>query len=90
MIIGDSLSREYQFEFTEFDDARNWVEILSAIRPDDFDFGKVRTVDLGFINSSWDITSHAYNWALPTFGANEYNGLLQDSGIGAVGMVTPR
>lgn len=82
MILGDSLSREYQFEFTEFDEARNWVEILSAIRPEDFDFGKVRTVDLGFINSSWDIVSHAYNWALPTFGANEYNGLLQDSGIG--------
>ena len=81
MIIGDSLSREYQFEFTEFDEARNWVEILSAIRPDDFDFGKLRTIDLGFINSSWDINSHAYNWALPTFGADEYNGLLQGSGF---------
>ncbi|MCB1098160.1 MAG: hypothetical protein KDN22_21490 [Verrucomicrobiae bacterium] len=81
MIIGDSLSREYQFEFTEFDEARNWVEILSAIRPDDFDFGKLRTVDLSFIDSSWDINSHAYNWALPTFSADQYNGLLNGSGL---------
>ena len=81
MIIGDSLSREYQFEFTEFDEARNWVEILSTIRPTDFDFGKLRTVDLGFIDSSWDIQSHAYNWALPTFSADQYNGLLKDSGL---------
>lgn len=81
LILGDSLSREYQFEFTEFDAARNWVEILAAIRPGDFDFGKVRTVDLTFIDDSWDLRSHAYNWSLPTFSADAYRGLLQDPGL---------
>ncbi|MEM9479080.1 MAG: SGNH/GDSL hydrolase family protein [Verrucomicrobiota bacterium] len=38
-IIGDSLSREYQFEFPEFPEARNWVEILAARRSSDVDFG---------------------------------------------------
>ena len=41
LVIGDSLSREYQFEFPGFDEARNWVEILAERRTDDLDFGSL-------------------------------------------------
>lgn len=49
-IIGDSLSREYQFEFFEFPEARNWVEILAARRPNDFNFGTLETLDTDLLD----------------------------------------
>ena len=52
LVIGDSLSREYQFEFPEFSEARNWVELLAVHRPDDFYFGPLKETDLGLIASA--------------------------------------
>ncbi len=49
-IIGDSLSREYQFEFADFPGARNWVEILAARRPADLDFGDYSRLDSVFLS----------------------------------------
>jgi len=70
LVIGDSLSREYQFEFAQFDDARNWVEILAENRPDDFDFGD-KSID----------QRYRYNWALPTYSAEDYADDLTSSGF---------
>ncbi len=69
LVIGDSLSREYQFEFPEFEDARNWVEILAENRAARVSFGA----------KSGD--RYHYNWALPTYSADDYRGLLTDSGF---------
>lgn len=55
LVIGDSLSREYQFEFSEFEEARNWVELLAVHRPDDFYFGPLENSDLGLINTVCDL-----------------------------------
>ena len=81
LIIGDSLSREYQFEFPEFEDARNWVEILAEHRPEEFDLGIVRTLDLTFIDEDLDLTRYEYNWSLPTYTAEEYRDELTGSGL---------
>jgi lysophospholipase L1-like esterase len=69
LVIGDSLSREYQLEFPEFSEARNWVEILAENRATRVTFGA----------KSGD--RYRYNWALPTYSANDYHGRLFDSGI---------
>ena len=55
LVIGDSLSREYQFEFPAFSDARNWVELLAVHRPDDFYFGDLESTDLGVIADACDL-----------------------------------
>ncbi|MGI9244067.1 MAG: hypothetical protein ACR2RV_24940, partial [Verrucomicrobiales bacterium] len=57
LVIGDSLSREYQFEFSEFQEARNWVELLAVHRADDFFFGSLETSDLGTLALICDLFS---------------------------------
>lgn len=57
LVIGDSLSREYQFEFAEFPDARNWVELLAVHRSDDFYFGQLESSDLGLLADACDLFS---------------------------------
>ncbi|MEM0897810.1 MAG: SGNH/GDSL hydrolase family protein [Verrucomicrobiota bacterium] len=49
-ILGDSLSREYQFEFPEFPEARNWVEILAARRSGDVEFGTLSELGGTFLD----------------------------------------
>ncbi|MFT4547110.1 MAG: lysophospholipase L1-like esterase [Verrucomicrobiales bacterium] len=65
LVIGDSLSREYQVEFPVFPDARNWVELLAENRADDFDFGERRPT-----------RRYEYNWAQPTSSAEDFADLL--------------
>ncbi len=81
LVIGDSLSKEYQSEFVAlYPDnpaawtARNWNEILDARRNDKFDLG------------SWAVypdvrlTGHEFNWSKPGGTAREFrNFLRQDS-----------
>ena len=57
LVIGDSLSREYQFEFSEFEEARNWVELLAVYRADDFYFGPLESSDLGGLAFACDLFS---------------------------------
>lgn len=57
LVIGDSLSREYQFEFPEFSEARNWLELLAVHRPDDFYFGPLESSDLGLLADACDLFS---------------------------------
>ena len=61
LVIGDSLSREYGLEFPEFDEARNWVEILAEERPTQISFGEKQ--NLGY---------YEYNNAVPTSTAEDY------------------
>ena len=87
MVIGDSLSREYQFEFSNFPEARNWVELLAVHRPDDFHFGPLESTDLGLLADTCGLVSlgicdaigedgeldrYRYNWAIPTYSAEGY------------------
>ena len=66
LVIGDSLTKEYEVEFPilypenqDAWDARNWIETLHDIRHDWF--------DLGSFSAYYDvrITGHKYNWAFP-------------------------
>jgi len=57
LVIGDSLSREYQFEFPAFPEARNWVELLAVHRPDDFYFGPLESSDLGLLADACELFS---------------------------------
>ncbi len=77
LVIGDSLTKEYEAEFSGlYPDnpaawqARNWIEILHQHRTDWFDTG------------TWDVyadprlTGHAHNWALPGATTTEIRNLL--------------
>ena len=70
LVIGDSLSREYQFEFPVFEDARNWVELLAENRDDEFDFGTRRPTN-----------RYEHNWAIPTYSAEDFADLLTGGSI---------
>ena len=96
LVIGDSLSREYQFEFPAFSEARNWVEILAEHRPDDLFFGALEELDLELVKNycrffngtlcealndgEEDLMRYRYNWAIPTFTAEAYRDNLTGSG----------
>lgn len=69
-VIGDSLSREYQVEFPQFDEARNWVEILAVERASQISFGS--KTGLGY---------YSYNNAIPTYTAQDYRDGLTGTGI---------
>lgn len=67
VVLGDSLSKEYEFSF-RFDgfsnagSVRNWIEILDEERNEHFDMGS--RIDLSFLFV--DIFfRHQYNWAVP-------------------------
>ena len=97
LVIGDSLSREYQFEFPGFDDARNWVEILAVHRSDDLFFGELAETDLPGLefvcglfggdlcealgDGEEPLERYRYNWAIPTFTADDYRDNLTGSGL---------
>jgi hypothetical protein len=65
VVLGDSLSKEYQVTFLGIGGApnaahiRNWCEILDERRHDDFDMGSFST----FADSR--LTGHALNWSIP-------------------------
>lgn len=96
LVIGDSLSREYQFEFPTFEDARNWVEILAERRPADIGFGDLETLDLSAFripcaifggtfcdaigDGEQDLMRYEHNWAIPTFTARAYRDNLTGTG----------
>jgi lysophospholipase L1-like esterase len=69
LVIGDSLSREYGLEFPEFEDARNWVEILADERPTQISFG------------SFNGANYDYNNAIPTYTAQDYRDAVTGSGF---------
>ena len=58
LVIGDSLSKEYQVEFAHLE-ARNWIEILDKERHQEFDVGSFA------VFADWRATGHEFNWAIP-------------------------
>ncbi|MFN0080314.1 MAG: SGNH/GDSL hydrolase family protein [Prosthecobacter sp.] len=79
LVIGDSLTKEYEAEFPGLYQqnpaswqARNWIEILHQHRTDWFDTG------------TWDVyadprlTGHTYNWAFPGATTTEIKNLLSN------------
>ncbi len=64
LVFGDSLSKEYAVEFATDgypDTVQNWIEILFAERPAEFDIGSGGPfLDYRFPDG------HEYNWAIPT------------------------
>lgn len=81
MVIGDSLSKEYQSEFPllypenpKAWSARNWCEILDSRRKEFFDLGSWGTY------ADYRVTGHTYNFAKPGGTSREArNFLIQDS-----------
>ncbi len=80
LVIGDSLTKEYEIEFPALYprnqdawDARNWIEILHEQRHTWFDLG-------GFgAFPDYRITGHKYNWAFPGAQSGEIRGKLTSS-----------
>lgn len=77
LVIGDSLTKEYEAEFKGLFpqnpaswQARNWSEILHQRRTDWF--------DTGTWSAYWDAraTGHRYNWALPGATTTEIRNIL--------------
>lgn len=72
VVIGDSLTKEYEVEFPALFpqnpaswDSRNWIEILHQRRTDWFDTGPFAQ------NNDPRIVGHEYNWAFPGATAQE-------------------
>ncbi|MDB6134667.1 MAG: phospholipase/lecithinase/hemolysin [Verrucomicrobiales bacterium] len=87
LVIGDSLSKEYQITFPgvpiagvpgidpDHPSARNWVEILSARRNAQFALGEYRDS----VFAAWKdlrLLGHEYNWAVPGARARQIRDLL--------------
>jgi len=72
-VLGDSLSREYGLEFPEFDDARNWVEILAQERAGQLSFGEAKEVP-----GLEDRVYYAFNNSVPTSTAEDYRERVTD------------
>lgn len=76
MIVGDSLSKEYAVEGILLWDnaqarkARNWMEMLLALRSSHFSFGSNGT----YIDARG--TGHAYNWSVPGYTTADWEDLL--------------
>jgi len=77
LVLGDSLSKEYQVEFPalypknpEAWKARNWIEILNARRNAWFDLGKFQA----FYDPR--LVGHQYDWAFPGAQTQEIRGQL--------------
>ena len=80
LVIGDSLTKEYEVEFPilypqnrDAWDSRNWIETLHEIRHDWFDQGS--------FSAYYDvrITGHKYNWAFPGATTTEIRSALSSS-----------
>ncbi len=73
-VFGDSLSKEYQVEFSNFD-ARNWIELLDEHRHDDFNVGSFE------VFPDFRVTGHEYNWSFPGATADDMLDNLTDDGF---------
>jgi lysophospholipase L1-like esterase len=80
LVLGDSLSKEYEVEFPvlypnhpEAWDTRNWYEILDARRHSWFDAGKESAY------SDYRIVGHKHNWAFPGATTQEIRDTLSSS-----------
>ena len=67
VILGDSLSKEYEFSFQldgfgNASSVRNWIEILDDDRNAFFDLGSRKNVRVIFRDFFF---RHDYNWAVP-------------------------
>ena len=80
LVIGDSLTKEYEVEFPilypqnrDAWDSRNWIETLHDIRHDWFDQGS--------FSAYYDvrITGHKHNWAFPGATSTEIRSALSSS-----------
>lgn len=80
LVIGDSLTKEYEVEFPilypqnrDAWDSRNWIETLHEVRHDWF--------DLGSFSAYYDvrIVGHKYNWAFPGATTAELRSALSSS-----------
>ena len=82
LVIGDSLTKEYEVEFPLLFpqnpaswDSRNWAEILHERRNTWFDLGNFS----GYADSR--ATGHEYNWAIPGATTGEIKNLLRNFGF---------
>ena len=91
LIVGDSLSKEYSVEgpllwnnllpldaadFKNAIKARNWMEILIALRGSQFNFGSY-----GTRADSRAPAGHAHNWAVPGSMTSEWQGALNGASV---------
>ena len=81
MIIGDSLSKEYAYEFLGIGGnasaahVRNWCEILHERRNSEFSFGS------SGIFADWRLTGHEYNWSIPGAFASEWRSRISNGSV---------
>ena len=82
LIVGDSLSKEYSVEGPvlwqdlQAIKARNWMEILKALRGSEFNFG-----DYGTRTDSRAPAGHEHNWAVPGSTTADWQGWLNGSSV---------
>lgn len=86
IVLGDSLSKEYQVTFLGIGGSpvaahiRNWCEILDERRHDSFDMGSFST----FTDSR--LTGHALNWSIPGSFASDWARNLATPGISSAAL----
>ncbi|MES2706706.1 MAG: SGNH/GDSL hydrolase family protein [Verrucomicrobiota bacterium] len=79
LIIGDSLSKEYEIEWLGIGGdpfskpVENWCEILDNRRGAWFEFGGSGTYE------DWRVAGHEYNWSLPGSETSAWRGMLADA-----------
>ncbi len=80
LVVGDSLSKEYQAEFPvlypEFPaawSARNWIELLNERRNQAFDLGSWS------VFPDFRLTGHEFNWSKPGGTAREFRNFLRQT-----------
>lgn len=79
LIIGDSLSKEYEVEWLGIGGAPlvspkpNWAEILDERRAQWFEFGN------SGVFGDWRLIGHDYNWSIPGSYARDWPGYLEDA-----------
>jgi lysophospholipase L1-like esterase len=78
LVVGDSLTKEYEAEFPALFpsnppawEARNWAEVLQGRRSSHFDLGSWSTY------GDLRLTGHEFNWAKPGATAREYRNFLR-------------
>jgi len=83
LVLGDSLTKEYQSEFVALYPtnpdawgARNWIELLDSRRNEQFDLGPWQ------IFTDWRLTGHQYNWARPGGTARDFRNFVRSDAAG--------
>lgn len=81
LVIGDSLSKEYEYEYagiggsSKAKNIRNWCEILDDKRHSYFDFGA------SAVYTDLRLIGHKYNWSVPGSFANQWVDYLSSGSI---------